>query len=106
MRHTNHPVEAPRLAVERVRVRVVVSGRVQGVGYRQRAVEEASRLGATGWVRNLPGARIEALVEGPRLAVCAMLDWLRRGPHNAAVEECVANWEPDRGEFESFRIVR
>lgn len=88
------------------RVRLIVSGRVQGVGYRQQAVVEAERLGVTGWVRNLPDGRVEALAEGEKEAVEALLAWCRHGPKLARVDELKASWEPYRGEFSRFKIAR
>jgi acylphosphatase len=88
------------------RVRLVVSGRVQGVGFRQQAVVEAERLGVVGWVRNLPDGRVEALAEGDKEAVEALLAWCKHGPRAARVDELKASWEPHRGEFTAFRIVR
>ena len=88
------------------RVRVVVNGRVQGVGYRQAAAVEAERLGITGWVRNLPDGRVEALAEGEKESVDALVAWLRHGPRLARVDEMKVAWEPHRGEFAEFRIAR
>jgi acylphosphatase len=88
------------------RARVVVNGRVQGVGYRQHAAAEAERLGVTGWVRNLPDGRVEALAEGDKEAVDALLAWCRRGPRLARVDELKVSWEPHRGEFVDFQIAR
>jgi len=66
--------------------RVVVSGHVQGVWYRQACANEAARLGVTGWVTNLVDGRVEAHVEGPRDGVEALIVWCRRGPPRAEVE--------------------
>jgi len=66
--------------------RVVVRGRVQGVGYRYSTVEAAERYGITGWVRNRRDGTVEALIQGETAAVLAMLDWCRRGPPGARVE--------------------
>ena len=88
------------------RARVVVSGRVQGVGFRQGAVVEAQRLGLTGWVRNLPDGRVEALAEGSREAVESLLAWCKKGPRMARVDEARVSWEPHRGEFQEFRLAR
>jgi acylphosphatase len=88
------------------RARVVVSGRVQGVGFRQHVVLEAQRLAVSGWVRNLPDGRVEALAEGDKEAVDSFLAWCRRGPRLARVDEMKVSWEPHRGEFVEFRIVR
>jgi len=63
----------------------VVSGRVQGVWFRESTRIEAERLGAAGWVRNRPDGTVEAEVEGPPAVVEAMLDVLRTGPPAADV---------------------
>ncbi len=63
-----------------VAVRVLVSGRVQGVWYRQSCAQAARAAGVRGWVRNRADGRVEAWFEGGRSAVEAMLDWSRAGP--------------------------
>ena len=65
---------------------VLVSGRVQGVGFRWYAREHAEQLGLAGWVRNLPDGRVEIWLEGREPAVEAMLVWLERGPPAAHVK--------------------
>jgi acylphosphatase len=72
-----------------VRVRAVVSGRVQGVWYRQGCRREAERLGVVGWVANRPDGSVEIEAEGPRAAVGDLLAWARRGPARAVVERVV-----------------
>jgi len=71
----------------RARVRVVVSGRVQGVWFRAATQERARALGVAGWVRNLPDGRVEALFEGDREAVERALAFVRRGPPDARVDQ-------------------
>jgi len=66
--------------------RFLVTGRVQGVGFRWSAVQAAERIGVTGWVRNLPSGEVEALVAGDDDAVERMADWLRQGPPGARVD--------------------
>ena len=81
-----------------VRVRVLVDGRVQGVGFRQSAAREADRLGIEGWIRNLPDGRVEAAYEGSRSAVEEMVGWSRHGPMWATVTEMTVVDEEPKGE--------
>ncbi len=64
------------------------------------------RLGLTGWVRNLSDGRVESVFEGEEEAVNALLDFCRRGPRGAVVEDVVVSWEPFKGEFSGFSIRR
>jgi acylphosphatase len=66
-------------------VSVTVIGRVQGVGFRYHVVEEARRLGVTGWVRNQPDESVAGHFEGDDDAVDALVAWCRRGPSYAVV---------------------
>lgn len=66
---------------------VHISGRVQGVGYRDWTQREAGRLGLSGWVRNLENGDVEAVFSGPADAVERMLATARRGPRSAVVTE-------------------
>ena len=69
------------------RVRVLVEGRVQGVGFRQSTLETARWLGVTGWVRNLPTRRqVECEAEGNAEAIAAFLQWMDQGPGLARVD--------------------
>jgi acylphosphatase len=69
-----------------VRVRVLVGGRVQGVFFRATCTERARELGLGGWVRNRSDGRVEAVFEGDRDDVDAMVEWCRRGPQGALVD--------------------
>ena len=84
-----------------VRVRVFVSGLVQGVGYRYSTMNQAKYFGLGGWVRNLPDGRVEAVFEGSKKAVEGMIDWCSRGPTSATVSELV--WEYEDPEGDSLR---
>lgn len=64
----------------------VVSGRVQGVGFRAATRREALRLGLQGHARNLPDGRVEVLAAGEADAVAALVEWLHHGPPSARVE--------------------
>jgi acylphosphatase len=89
---------------ENVRAHIYVSGRVQGVYYRKNARRSALSLGLTGWVRNLPDRRVEAVAEGERGRVEDFLGWCREGPSMAIVRGLEVAWEEATGEFETFRI--
>lgn len=88
---------------ERVRVRVIVDGRVQGVYFRQSTQTEARRLGVDGWVRNLPDGRVEAAFEGEPAAVAQAVTYARRGPARAMVTSAEEHPEAPQGE-QGFRI--
>ena len=70
-----------------LQARLVITGRVQGVGYRDWAIETGRRLGLTGWVRNRRDGAVEALIVGEEGAVGQMIEACRRGPSLAHVEE-------------------
>lgn len=80
------------------RVHVVVDGRVQGVWFRESARREADRLSISGWIRNLPDGRVEAVYEGPRQAVEEMVAWTNRGPERAHVTDLHIEDEEPQGE--------
>lgn len=86
------------------RVRVIASGRVQGVFYRATCARLARRLGLGGSVRNLPDGRVEAAFEGPESLVDEMVDWSRSGPDLALVERLEVLTEEPVGETE-FRVT-
>ena len=83
---------------------LVVTGLVQGVGYRFSALEEAVRLGVRGYVRNADDGSVEIDAEGPRTVLNRLKDWCRCGPRGARVTgvECVEG--PVKG-YDSFHIV-
>lgn len=87
------------------RLDICVSGRVQGVGFRWHTVRQAQALGLVGWVRNLPDGSVRIVVEGPRDATQAMLDWARRGPDHAHVERCVERWQDPTGQYDDFTVT-
>ncbi len=79
----------------RVAVRVVIRGRVQGVGFRAWTVREARRLGLKGWVRNRRDGSVEALFAGPPEQVAAMLALCREGPPLARVDSLASETVPE-----------
>ena len=70
-----------------LQARLVITGRVQGVGYRDWAVATGRRLGLVGWVRNCADGSVEALIAGDDQAVGTMIDACRRGPPLARVDD-------------------
>ena len=82
----------------RVRAHVWIAGRVQGVAFRAYAVEEAGDRGVAGWVRNTPDGRVEAVFEGEKAAVEAMVAWCRKGPPAAWVSSIEVTWEEPKSE--------
>ena len=90
---------------DKVRVHVVIEGRVQGVFFRASTRDEARARGLAGWVRNLPDGRVEALFEGDRRVIDTMLAWCRKGPSYAYVDHVEEEWQPYQGDLMDFRVV-
>jgi acylphosphatase len=88
-----------------IRAHVLISGRVQGVGYRYATVDTASQLKLTGWVRNLPDSRVEAVFEGTREVVEEMVRWCHIGPPAAVVQNVVVEYEEPEG-LRGFEVRR
>jgi acylphosphatase len=88
----------------KVRAHVYVSGRVQGVFFRSETRDEAARHAVTGWVRNLPDGRVEAVFEGEKENVDKLVDFCRRGSIGARVAKVEVTWETYTGDFKNFQI--
>ncbi len=86
------------------RLHLIVSGRVQGVFFRQATVDEACGLGLTGWVRNRPDGRVEIVAEGRHANLKMLLAWANRGPPAARVDQVEASWMECRQEFKTFAV--
>lgn len=87
------------------RLRAIVQGRVQGVGFRYWVQEEAARLRLTGMCRNLRTGDVEVVAEGEQGALEALVAMLHSGPRMAHVERVHIVWSPATGEFTSFGIA-
>jgi acylphosphatase len=85
------------------RVHAVVTGRVQGVGFRFTAVDQAQRLGLRGWIRNQPDGTVEVAAEGDRAAVEELVRFLHRGPRGARIDDVALRWEDHSGDLGPFR---
>ena len=86
----------------KARAHLYISGRVQGVFYRVNTVKEAHQRGVTGWVRNLPDGRVEAVFEGEKRLIDEMIKWCRKGPSYANVTNVEVNWENYTGKYTAF----
>jgi acylphosphatase len=84
--------------VSTVRRRLLISGIVQGVGFRFRCRRMAAEAGVSGWCRNLADGRVEACFEGPEEAVARAVAWCRQGPAGAVVTGVEEFTEPVEGE--------
>jgi acylphosphatase len=89
---------------QKVRVHIFVSGKVQGVYFRENACQKAEELGVFGWVRNLTDGRVEAVFEGEKEKVEKMIGWTKQGPSSAEVDDLDIEREEYKGEFENFEI--
>lgn len=86
--------------------RIVVRGRVQGVGFRWFVRDTARALGLDGWVRNLPDGRsVEALAQGPGAVLDKLVAAMRAGPPGSHVSECTTTPEAPDGELAGFQIA-
>ena len=83
---------------------IVIEGMVQGVFFRAGTREESYKLGLTGWVKNCPDGRVEAVFEGDRDKIDQILEWCKKGPPGAAVRNVETVWEQATGEYDSFSI--
>lgn len=87
-----------------IEARVVVTGRVQGVFFRASTREAAIRHGVRGYVRNLPGRKVEAVLQGDRSAVENVIAFMREGPPGALVTEIHVEWRTPADLPEGFHV--
>lgn len=87
-------------------VRIIVSGRVQGVGFRWSTKREADRLGLTGYVRNRADGKVEIVAQGPATAVEELIAWAKRGPSFSAVSHIDVTELPPQASHTGFSIQR
>jgi acylphosphatase len=90
--------------MDKVRAHIFISGRVQGVFYRDWAREEASSLGLRGWVRNLRDGRVEAVFEGFKEDIQEIISQCSEGSRAANVDNIDIKWEKATDELEGFEI--
>ena len=83
---------------------LIVSGRVQGVGFRFSAYDEAKDLALAGWVRNIASGEVEIVVEASRENLQMLAAWAHQGPPSAHVTGVREEWLDFTGEFTEFLI--
>ena len=90
---------------KQLKAHAFISGKVQGVGYRYSTMNQATKLGLNGWVRNLPDSRVEAVFEGESEIVEEMIRWCHTGPTTAIVKDVQVEYSEIEG-LHGFEIRR
>ena len=86
------------------RIHALISGRVQGVAFRWVTEDLAHQMNVVGWVKNLPDGRVEVMAEAEENILGEFVEFLKRGPRHAIVEDIKIEWMEYIGEFGSFEI--
>ena len=97
----------PRMEIPgmQARVHLMISGRVQGVGFRHCCVQVARQYGLRGWVRNSDDGCVEVMAEGEEASLEPFVRWCRRGPPSASVLACRESYAKPTGEFDAFEVA-
>ncbi|PJF41848.1 MAG: acylphosphatase [Phototrophicales bacterium] len=88
------------------RIHAIIHGIVQGVGFRYHTQVMAQRLGAVGWVRNLPDGTVEVVAEGSKKTLEQLADFLQHGPPHAVVRKVDLRWSEPTLEYDQFTVKR
>jgi len=91
--------------MEKQRVHIFISGKVQGVFFRQALKVIAKKNNVVGWVRNLIDKRVEAILEGDSKSVNLVVEWAKIGPANSHVDNIEINNEEFENEFSTFEVL-
>lgn len=86
------------------RAHLVISGRVQGVLFRDTLRRKAKRHDVVGWVRNISDGKVEAVLEGDKENITQVIAWARKGPMFANVTDITVEWQEYQGTFQDFRM--
>jgi acylphosphatase len=89
---------------EKVAAKVLISGLVQGVGFRYFTTDLARNFGITGWVRNLATGDVEVEIEGDKSAVSGFLKELKTGPRHGRIGKFQIEWKEFEGKYDSFQV--
>jgi acylphosphatase len=87
------------------RIHIFVSGKVQGVFFRENTRKKAAEFGLSGFVKNLQNGKVEAIFEGEKEKIEKIIQWIKKGPETARVENIEINWQDYQEEFEDFEII-
>jgi acylphosphatase len=87
------------------RIRIIVTGKVQGVFFRQALKVMAKKNNVFGWVKNLKNGHVEAVLEGDEEKINRLVEWSHGGPANARVEDVEIHNEKFSGEFKKFNVL-
>ena len=87
------------------RVHLLVTGKVQGVFFRQALKVVAKKNNVLGWVRNLKDGCVEAILEGDNKSINSVIEWTRIGPANSRVDDIEVNNEEFKNEFSAFDVL-
>jgi acylphosphatase len=88
----------------KVRVHLLIEGKVQGVFFRHHTKEKATQERVYGWVKNLPDGRVEAILEGDHPAVERIVEFCSSSPEGSSVTKVEATSEKYLGEFDNFSV--
>jgi acylphosphatase len=88
----------------KARLHAIVEGRVQGVGFRYYVLDNAVKLGISGWVRNRYVESVEVMAEGPRDDLERLLSIIWKGPRSSFVTSVKQEWQEPTGEFSRFSV--
>ena len=89
----------------KIRAHMIISGRVQGVFFRQNTFKKAKKLGVLGWVRNLPDGRVEIIFDGDKSKVEDIVNWAKKGPVSALVKDFEIEWKESKEVLNDFKIL-
>ncbi|MGB2762247.1 MAG: acylphosphatase [Minisyncoccales bacterium] len=89
---------------KKIRVHLFISGRVQGVFFRENSRRKAEKLEVNGWVKNLDDSRVEIILEGDEEEVKKIIRWTKKGPIFAKVDKVEIKEEEYKDEFKDFKI--
>jgi len=90
---------------DQAQLHALVTGRVQGVGFRWYVLQHARRLGLSGWVRNLVDGNVEILAEGPKRHLESLVESLRKGPSYSQVFSVDVSWDIPTGRYGGFDVT-